>query len=300
MLVSDFVALAVSWAVGRYVKPDGTPTGQAANLEIALRWWTTVPKNVDDVTLEDLKEYRAYLVDDRGLQSRTVNQYVGWVRGVFRWGAEEGHVAPRVPAEFGVLRPLPANGRRPSHTVPALDAEALLAVAKFLDGRGRAGDAMRVQWLCAARPAEVRAMDWAELELQNGYGLFRPTRHKVEHFGIDRLLVLVPEAVAHLGDRGEGRVFTTRDGRPFSASWYANQIGRACTALGMDRITPGMIRRGAATAARALGGTEAAQRLLGHTSAAMTEDYYSLGWMDTVADVQRLERLGWTLERPPR
>ncbi|MEM8709468.1 MAG: tyrosine-type recombinase/integrase [Planctomycetota bacterium] len=291
MTCSQFVALFLEHARCYYVRPDGSPTGHAVNLEICLRWWVKdLP--VEDVGLGQLQAYRAMLLE-RGLKARTVNQYVGWVRSAFRWGAETGHVPVRVAAELAVLRPLRAKEQRDSHRQRTVDMGTLRAIASYLDRRGRAGDMLRVEWLTGARPGEIRRMEWEELQAVGDHWVYRPTRHKVEHYGISRVLVLVPEAVGYLGPQQTGAVFKTRIGTGYSASGYAQAIARACTALGVERITPLGVRRAAATAARALAGAEAAQRLLGHTSTAMTEEYFDLGWIDTVEEVKRMRERGW-------
>lgn len=297
LLVScrEFVERFLAYARGHYVRPDGTQTRQAVNFEIALRWWCS-SEPVRDVGLEDLKAYRAHLVE-RGLTTRTVNQYVNWVKTAFRWGAEVGHLPASVPAEMGVLRPLRVRSKRRSHRSGSVRIEDLRRIAEYLDERGRAGAMLRVQWLSGARPGEVRRMAWEELLPVGRSWIYRPTRHKVEHHGIDRVLVLVPEAVRWLGRPDTGSVFKTRLGSGYSATGYLEVMTRACEALELPAVTPSRVRHAAATAARALGGAEAAQRLLGHTSTTMTEQYLDLGWMDTVSEVERMQRRGWSFEQ---
>lgn len=287
----EFVALFLEYAEAYYRRPDGTPTGHAVNLEIALRWWKRdLP--VTEVGLAELQEYREALIR-RGLRRKTCNQYVGWCVGAFRWGAEAGHLPDDVPARMGVLRPLRAARPAIRERQPPTRAE-LVALAN--EARGVSGNMVRVQWLAGMRPREVRLMRWEEIRWESRCAVYAPRRHKVEHYGRDRWIILVPEALALLGDRQrDGYVFRTRLGGPYSDQGYRQELQRACERLGIRRIGPADIRRASATYARRVGGAERAQRLLGHASTAMTEEYFGLGWMDQAGAVDELVDRGWTL-----
>ncbi|NQV27561.1 MAG: tyrosine-type recombinase/integrase, partial [Rhodopirellula sp.] len=65
----------------------------------------------------------------------------------------------------------------------------------------------------------------------------------------------------------------TNSKRPYRKDSYCRAITRACERAGVERWTPRQLRHSRATLIRELYGVEAAQVILGHSSAKVTEIY---------------------------
>lgn len=275
-----------------YRKPDGTPTRQAANLEIGLRPLRFTKRAVD-FNARDLIAYRDRLIA-QGLARTTINQRCGWVRLMFRWAAREGHVPHTIAAELSQIDPLRfgRSGAKERSPRALVTRETIAATQPFMPPM--VSKMVAVQGLVGMRPGEVCSMTRDCLHQFENVMLYEPRRHKLEHFGLRRVIVLLPEAVEIV--RGSSRcniVFPTKRGGHYSTTSYGQAIRRACDVGGIPRWSPGRIRRSAATYAKRAAGSEAAQRLLGHVSPEMTERYFDLDVMDAVASARALELAGW-------
>ena len=83
--------------------------------------------------------------------------------------------------------------------------------------------------------------------------------------------------VACEGKTGEEVVFSAPGGGPLRrGNWRHRVFDPACAAVGLAGVTPHDVRHTAASVAIAAGANvKAVQRMLGHTSAAMTLDIYA-------------------------
>lgn len=275
-----------------YRKPDGTPTRHATNLELGLR-----PLRSSTLAREfsprDLLEYRDALIA-RGLTRTTINQWTGWVRLLFRWAAREGVVPQSLPAELAQVDPLRFGRSAARERAPRtlVTREMINAIRPFL--HRAASNLVVVQWLTGMRPGEAVSMTRDQLFEFDGALIYEPRRHKLEHFGIRRIIVLVDEAARIVRDSSRCNVvFPNARGKPYTTDSYAQAVRRACIRAGTPIWTPGRIRRSAATYAKRAAGSEAAQRLLGHASPEMTERYFDLDLVDAVRSARALEAAGW-------
>jgi integrase len=75
--------------------------------------------------------------------------------------------------------------------------------------------------------------------------------------------------------RHTGLVFTTADGEPVAEQTAHWVLARACERAGIRHVSNHDLRRFAATTITDAIGRDAAQRVLGHTSATMTDRYVS-------------------------
>ena len=108
---------------------------------------------------------------------------------------------------------------------------------------------------------------------------YRPESHKTEHHGRQRVVFIGPQAQAVL------RPYLLRDEDSFCfqprRSWrlhftknsYRNAIHRACERAGVEKWNSNQLRHSAATEIRRRYGLEAAQVILGHASADVTQIY---------------------------
>jgi integrase len=276
-----------------YRRADGSPTRHAGNIELATRPLVSqLP--AETFGLDDLREYRDSLID-RGLKRRTINQWVGWTRGMFRWAAREKLIPPALVAELSLLEPLRYGRSRAKEHNDGVIVTLAMVLRLLPELSSVVGSMLRIQWLTGMRPGEVVSMKWSELIDFDGCTVYRPTQHKTKHHNRSRVIVLVDE-IMHLINSQEQRgdhVWNNTWGRPYNTHTYCMSVSRACKRLGITVWTPGRIRRSTATYARRITDTETVQRLLGHASPEMTEWYYDL---DVIDAIQATERLNATPE----
>lgn len=280
---------------------------------------------------------------------RYVNAQVVRVRGIFRWAGAHEFVSTEVWQGLRTLEPL-RSGRTPAAERPPVKPapiELIEAARKHLCPRLVA--MIDLQLATGMRPGEVCIMRPADVVQDGEVMVYRPQRHKTEHFGRSRLIYLGPQAQkimapyllrfpeqycfspeeadekrrADASERREtpltcgNRPGTHRSANPqrrpgahWTTSSYGHAITRACdrafppppplapladeqpkawkdrlrqegilAALlswrQAHRFHPHQLRHNYATEVRKKWGLEAAQILLGHASAQVTEAVYA-------------------------
>jgi integrase len=249
----------------------------------------------------------------QGLNRRVVNHRVRRVVQVFRWGVAEelvpvpvyqalravpGLAAGRSPAP----EPIPVRPVEPAH-VAAVLPHVLPEVAAMVELQRHTG--MPPGEVCGVRPRDVDRTGpvWG----------YRPDRHKTSYRGRDRVVPLGPRAQAvlapwldHPGVAPYDYVFSPRramaafrarqraarktrvqpsqrdrrrpksrwvPGEQYTTQSYGRAIAAACEKAGVPPRSPHHLRHAAATLYRRHGGLEAAQVILGHAHAGVTEVY---------------------------
>jgi integrase len=172
---------------------------------------------------------------------------------------------------------------------------------------------VELQRLAGLRPGEVRHLTPVDLDTTGELWVYAPAEHKMAHLGRDKAVPLPPSARAllepWLADRGPGEVvFSPRRAREemyaeqrarrkskvtpsqqcrrkpaeqlaktwparFTGFGYAAWVRRACVRAGVKPWKPGQLRHSFATEVRSRFGLEAAQVLLGHKRADVTQVY---------------------------
>jgi integrase len=166
---------------------------------------------------------------------------------------------------------------------------------------------IEIQALTGMRPGEVMAMRTGEIDRTGEVWLYRPTKHKNSKRGKDRTIAIGPRAQEILKpwlradpdaplfqprqaseDADKAKIRTTRTEaqrakrrrrkkrvfRPmYSKNSYATAIERACHRAGIPVWRPNQLRHALATRVRREHGLEAAQVVLGHSKADVTQVY---------------------------
>ena len=242
-----------------------------------------------------------------------VNRQVRGIVGVFRHAVARELVRPEVIVALDTLEPLRygQTEARESEPVRPVDIEAVRLTARHLSPTVRA--MVRVQAATGMRPGEVCAIRPMDIERRpDGVWVYRPATHKTKHKGKTRAIPLVGDAKLALKpflDRpGDAFCFSPADsmawhreqkrkarktpekygnrpgtnrqespkrepGGQFNKDSYRRAIARAAAAAGTDHWFPYQLRHTAASVIREAMGVEAAQAVLGHSHAAMTEHY---------------------------
>ena len=257
-----------------------------------------------------LKTVRRAMIDS-GLSRSTINGRVGKIRRMFRCAVGEELVPASIFQGLQAVEGLRAGreGVRESAPVKPVAEEHVAAVLPHVSGQVRA--MIELQALTGMRPGEVMAMRGGEIDRAGPVWTYRPARHKTQDRGFERLIALGPraqqvlsrrlkpdadaylfspaDAVAHRNaERREARrspmtpsqrrrVPRQDPGRAprdrYDKRTYNTAIERACAKAGVPRWHPNQLRHAAVTRIRRLHSLEAAQFVLGHAKADVTQVY---------------------------
>lgn len=246
---------------------------------------------------------------------QTVNRRIHRVRAIFRWAASYELLPVSVYQALLTVEGLRRGQSEARETEPvgcAPDA-AVEAVRRIVSRQVAA--MIDLQLLTGMRPGEVVIMRPCDLDMSGKVWLYRPARHKTEHHGKTRTIYLGPRAqdiirpylagrsvaaplfspaeaeterrarlhearktpAGQGNERGTNRVECPRV-RPadcYTVGSYRRAISRACDLAVVPAWHPHQLRHNYATAIRRTHGLEAAQILLGHSSAMVTDAVYA-------------------------
>jgi integrase len=311
--INEVVLAFWRYADQHYRSPDGTPTGELENLQNALRplkalYGRTHARDFDSACLEALQEE---LVRGGRLCRSTINARVNRVRRVFRWGVRKRLVPVEVIQSLATVPGLQCGrtaAPEPEGILPAV-AEDINATLPYLPAPVRA--MVELQRLTGCRPGEVMAMRAMDLSMTGPVWTYHPASHKTTHRGLDRVIFLGPQAQRvikpFLSTSLESYLFSPRafvealhrrraeqrktkrtpselkrqrKAKPlrvpaerYNRRSYRVAIARACQKAGVPEWSPLQLRHTAATFIRAKFGIEAAQVVLGHQRADVTQVY---------------------------
>jgi integrase len=306
--------LFMAWADTYYRRTDGTPTGEAANCELALRSLRAKcgTKSIDDIVYADILSTRESLIQD-GMYRTTINQRVGVWKRFFAWALENRLCQAATTAEaraIGALKPhrSPAPEGDPVRPVPHL------AVKRTIPRLPPNLQAMvLVHELCGARPSEMCSMRPCDIEQRRDVWVYRPAQHKTQSHGKVRVICLGPRAQSILAGplaatHARDYVFTPRKamaercdstgrrenshlapGSVWTTAGYAQAIRYATRdarkkGLSVDDWSPNQLRHACGTRVRRRFGAFAAAAVLGHSrSETRVTDIYTVTTLEREA-----------------
>jgi integrase len=326
--VNALILAFLDHADAYYRRPDGTPTGELQNFVHALRplkdLYGTTPAR--DFGPKSLKAVRQAMVAG-GLCRNVVNQRVGKVVRVFRWGSEQELVPPGVHHGLKTLPGLRKGRTEARETEPVRPVPDAFVEAVKPHVSRQLWAMVSLQILTGMRPGEVARMRTADLDTSGRVWVYAPSRHKTEHHGKGREVFIGPraqevlrpwlradltaylfqpreaEAERRAGQRQERKSKRTpsqRARRPkrgrrrapgdfYNTRAYTHAIHRACRKAGVPVWGPNRLRHNAATALRKEFGLDVARAVLGHSDADTTAIYAA---RDRGLAVAAMERVG--------
>lgn len=190
--------ILASWkhAERYYRRADGTPTAEPAKIKLALRplrnLYGMAPAT--EFGPKALKALRQSMVGG-GLCRRTVNQRIGIVVRVFRWGVENELVPPAVHQAIRAVEGLKADrsGAKEGRVVgPVADAR-VDAVRPFVSRQVWA--MVELQRLTGMRSTEVATMRTGDIDRAGDVWSYVPARHKGDYLSRGRAVHLGPRAI---------------------------------------------------------------------------------------------------------
>lgn len=294
--VGELCIAFIAWADQHYRRPDGQPTGAANDFRHAFRFlfdlhYTETP--VRDFGPLALQRVRERIVAT-GVSRIRVNQLIGRIKRAFRWGVSQELVPVEVAGALSTVEGL-RRGRTTAADYSPVTSAPLADVRKTLRYLTPTVRAMvELQLATGMRPGEVQAMTLAQIDQTGPVWIYRPENHKNAWRGKSRAIFLGPKAqkiikaiAKGIGD-GEpifslarARAEKTGRGRPSDKRgevWFYGQVyyalvRYAATKAGVPHWHPNQLRHTFATMVRAKHGLEAAQILLGHERADVTQIY---------------------------
>ncbi len=178
-----------------YRRKDGTPTGEAANIELVLRplleRFAHLP--AADFGRAQIKAFRESLIASN-LSRPEVNRRIGYVVQMFHWAADEGMVPASTWHELKCVKRL-QRGRSKAPEPAEVEPVPMDRVEATLPHLSRHVAAMvRIQLLSGCRPSEVCEIKMADIDTSGPVWLYHPPQHKSAWRGRKRTIYLNPEA----------------------------------------------------------------------------------------------------------
>lgn len=306
------LALAFLSAHESYYVKNGKQTGQLqrfrASLEYPLKLYPTTP--VDEFGPRKLLTVRNAMEESGRFARSYINTLVNCIRSVFRWGVENEIVPPETLVALTSVSPLKRRRSvaRETEPVAPVDPAIVEKTLKFLPPT--LADMVRVQRNTGMRPGEVCAMRVGDLAINERGTMVYTLRTDKTDYRRDasrkRKIYIGPKVEAILApyllhdDDPDAYVFTPESAvdernlarraaaksprrklakKPrrlnpcYNTASYARAITRAAIAAGVPHWAPNQLRHLFASEIRQKYGLEAAQIMLGHAKADVTQIY---------------------------
>jgi len=259
-----------------------------------------------------LKAIRQQLVD-KGLSRGHINAQIRRMACVFRWAVEEELISETTHRALAAVRNLKRGRSKAKETAPVRPVDVATVEATLAELPEVLADMVRLQLLTGCRPGELCTMRPCDIDRSGEVWLYTPEHHKTEHRGHSRVIAIGPKAQSillrylaraadaycfqpkdseskRLAEREAARVTpkscgnrrgtncagTFKAGSIYLVASYRQAIIRAAARAGVEHWTPHRLRHTKATEVRREFGLDAAQSVLGHKSAAITQVYAEL------------------------
>ena len=192
--VNELILAFWQYAVEHYVK-NGEPTSEIRSFRSALRpvrqLYGTEP--VTRFGPLALTACRQKLIE-AGICRKRINQHVGRIRLVFKWGVACEMVPEGTWSALRAVTGLRRGAASERPRVKLVPEERIKAIAPFVTPQVQA--MIDLQLWSACRPGEAFVMRGIDINMQGPIWEFRPSSHKLEHHDIERVIFLGPHAQA--------------------------------------------------------------------------------------------------------
>jgi integrase len=195
------IELIVSYInfVRGYYRKDGQPTSEVESIRLSLKPVKSLygRKPCSEFGPTALQVVRQAMVSD-GLARKLVNQRIGRIKRMFKWGAAAELIPASIPQALSMVEGL-KRGRTEAHeTAPIKPVDDRIVEATLPHMPEVVADMVRLQRLTGMRPAEVCVVRPMDLERSGDVWSFRPASHKTDHHGKERVIHVGPQAQAIL------------------------------------------------------------------------------------------------------
>lgn len=281
-MLADVVPHYLNHCNAYYILPTGKQSDEPAKIERAFRRFLEMdpPRDLDRSHVAAFREKLIVAKLSRVYINHTVNR----IAQGLRWLAEHGHIPDASAISVQLLSPLPAfrSGLPEPAKVQPVTWESvektLGALTQFWQS------IVLVQWHTGMRPGEVCSLRADEISTDGDIWIIdKGVNHKTAYKGKKKVIPLGPNARAVLKPwleiarlKRQTYIFRARNGGVSGhviESSYCHAVDRACRKLRIPEWSPNQIRHAYATRLRAEAGLDAAQLMLGHSSADITQIY---------------------------
>ena len=297
----------------QYYRKNGAVTREYGCIKEALRIVRRLygRTNANEFGPLKLKTVRQQMID-HGWCRTYINKSIGRVRRCFKWAVENELVRPDIyhglMAVAG-LRKGRSDARESNPVLPVDDSTVQLTLQLVPPV---VADMIRIQRLTGCRPQDVCNLHPCDVDTTGDVWLYRPDTHKTEHHARERVIPIGPKGQnvlrPYLLRAKESHCFSPIDsekkrreaqhaarktslscgnrpgtnrkpkpiravGDKYTTDSYRRAIHRACDKAGIARWSPNRLRHSAGTEIRKRFGLEAAQVVLGHSKADVTQVY---------------------------
>jgi integrase len=173
----------------------GADSKAAANIDGSLRpvvklYGRTAANEFGPLRLKTVREQFI----SGGRVRANINRHITRIRGVFKWAAENELIPANVFHGLMAVRGLRRgkSGAVEGEPVKPVPVEHVEAVIPHVSPQVVA--MIRLQLLTGMRPGEVTIMRGCDLDTTGNLWLYRPSRHKTQSYGHERLIYLGPKA----------------------------------------------------------------------------------------------------------
>jgi integrase len=286
--VRELIAAYTEFA-WQYYRKDDVPTAEALCIVAVMRRLEALygDKRCDDFGPLALQTVVARMVDD-DLTRKTINNNLSRIKRMFRWAVSRELVSSSVVNALGCVDGL-REGRsnaRETEPVGVVPDDVVAATLPHLSSVVRS--MVEFQRLTGCRPGEVCYLRPCDVDRSGEVWVYFPGSHKTQHRGRDRRIFIGPKAQAILRPfllrAADSFCFSPQDvtsrragrrppGARYTTNSYRYAVQRKCRQRGIQLWGPNQLRHAAATEIRKLFGVEAAQVVLGHAEADVTQIY---------------------------
>ncbi len=270
-------------------------------------------KPAQEFGVVQFKAVRQSLVID-GLARRNTNAMMKRLVRIFKWLANEGRLDASVPQALAMIPGLQRGRTVAREPPPVLPVDDKTVEATLPHLTQVVADMVRFHRLTGCRPAEVCMITPGDVDRSGEVWTYRPSHHKTEYLGKDRIIPVGPKAQEVLlpyllrpaecfcfspkeseqqrlealharrstplfcgnrpgTNRKRRRDIVKQAGSSYDPRSYRKAIYYACVKGGIKPWAPNRLRHAAATEIRKKFGLEAAQVVLGHSQANITQIY---------------------------
>jgi integrase len=198
--VNELMLAFLPHAEQHYRHPDGTPTNELNDFRLSLRPLKELYGHtpVKDFGPLALKAVRVKMIDS-GLCRGVVNQRIGRIRRMFKWGVENELVPPSVLQGLQAVRGLARGRSAARETEPVQPVPEAFVYAVLPHVRPQVAAMVQLQLHTGMRPGEVVIIRAIDIDMTGKVWLYRPGSdrgpegtHKTAYRGRKRIIPIGP------------------------------------------------------------------------------------------------------------
>ncbi|MCY2953781.1 MAG: site-specific integrase [Planctomycetota bacterium] len=193
--VAEILAAFMRHATTYYRKPDGTPTSEIDSYRQAIGpmkrlYGRIFAADFGPLALKAVREEMVRL----GLCRNTINRHMGRIKHIFKWAASNELAPAAIHEALRTVEGLKAGRSEAKESVPVqpVPEEHVDAAVRFMSRQVAA--MVKLQLVTGMRSGEVCAMRTCDIDTAGRLWQYKPTTHKTQHHGHERVIYMGPKA----------------------------------------------------------------------------------------------------------